>query len=198
MVSIGRTPNVDGLGLERVGVQFDRRYGITVDDRLRSTNPRIFAAGDVASKYKFTHAADFMARIVIQNALFMGRAKVSDLVIPWCTFTTPELAHVGIYPGEAESQGVEIDTLTQPLHSVDRAILDGATNGFVRVHVKKGTDKILGATVVAENAGDLIGEITLAMKNRIGLKAIGADDSPLSDACRRDSKNWVTCTTGRG
>jgi pyruvate/2-oxoglutarate dehydrogenase complex dihydrolipoamide dehydrogenase (E3) component len=178
LVGIGRAPNVDGIGLETVGVEFDSRNGVEVNDRLQTTNPRIFAAGDVATRYKFTHSADFMARIVIQNALFMGRAKASKLVIPWTTFTSPELAHVGIYPNDAKRQGIEIDTFTQPMSGVDRAILEGETDGFVRVHVQRGTDKILGATVVATNAGDMIGELTLALKNGIGLKAIGSTIHP--------------------
>ncbi len=178
LVGIGRTPNVDGLGLETVGVQYDSRTGVEVNDRLQTTNPQIFAAGDVCSKYKFTHAADFMARLVVRNALFMGRGKVSDLIIPWATYTSPELAHVGLTPQDAEQQGIEIETFTQDFNEVDRAILDGETNGFVRVHVKKGTDQILGATIVAQNAGDLIGEITLAMTNRIGLSKIGAAIHP--------------------
>jgi pyruvate/2-oxoglutarate dehydrogenase complex dihydrolipoamide dehydrogenase (E3) component len=178
LVGIGRTPNVDGMGLELAGVNFDSRRGIDVNDRLQTSNPNIFAAGDVASKYKFTHAADFMARIVIGNALFMGRGKASALTVPWATYTSPELAHVGMQPGEAEQQGIEIDTYTQPMSGVDRAILEGETEGFVRVHVRKGTDKIVGATVVATNAGDLIGEITLAMKNGLGLKKIGSTIHP--------------------
>lgn len=178
LVGIGRTPNVDGMGLEEAGVRFDARMGIDVNDRLQSTNPNIFAAGDVASKYKFTHAADFMARLVIGNALFMGRGKASALTVPWATYTSPELAHVGRTKKEAEDEGIQIDTYTQPLDGVDRAILEGETDGFVRVHVKKGTDKIVGATVVAANAGDLIGELTLAMKNGLGLKKIGSTIHP--------------------
>ncbi len=178
LIGIGRTPNVDNLGLETVGVQFDLQKGVEVNDYLQTTNPRIYAAGDVASKYKFTHAADFMARNVIQNALFRGRKKVSSLVIPWCTYTSPELAHVGLNPKEAERQGIEIDTYTQELAEVDRAILEGTTEGFVRVHVGKGTDKIVGATIVAENAGDMIGEISLAMTHNLGLKKIGSAIHP--------------------
>lgn len=178
LVGIGRTPNVDDMGLEAAGVRFDARRGIDVNDRLQTSNPNIFAAGDVASKYKFTHAADFMARIVIGNALFMGRGKASALTVPWATYTSPELAHVGMQPAEAERQGIEIDTYTQPMSGVDRAILEGETEGFVRVHVRKGTDKIVGATVVATNAGDLIGEITLAMKNGLGLKKIASTIHP--------------------
>ena len=178
LVGIGRAPNVSGMGLENAGVEYDNRNGIEVNDRLQTTNPSIYAAGDVASKFKFTHVADFQARIVIQNALFMGRSKASALTVPWATYTSPELAHVGIYPSEAEQQGIEIDTYTQPMSGVDRAILEGETEGFVRVHVKKGTDKILGATVVAKNAGDMISEISLAMTHGLGLKKIGSTIHP--------------------
>lgn len=174
LVGIGRTPNVDGLGLDVVGVQAHPQLGIEVDDRLRTTNRRIFAAGDVCSKYKFTHAADFLARIVIQNALFMGRAKASKLIIPWCTYTSPEVAHVGIYPAQATEQGIELSTFTQPLSGVDRAILDGQDEGFVRVYCKRGSDRILGATIVAAHAGEMIGEIVMAMKQHMGLGKIAS------------------------
>ncbi|MEM7051093.1 MAG: mercuric reductase [Acidobacteriota bacterium] len=170
LVAAGRAPNLD-LGLEAAGVEA-HKHGIVVDDRLRTSNPNIFAAGDVASKYQFTHAADAMARIVIQNALFFGRKKVSDLVLPWCTYTSPEIAHVGLYEQEAKDQGHEVDTLTLPLDDVDRALLDGEEEGFLRVHVKKGTDKVLGATLVAEHAGDMIGELALATTAGIGLGTI--------------------------
>ncbi len=169
LIAAGRQPNVEGLGLESVGVDYDNRDGVSVDDRLRTTNRNIFAAGDVCSKYKFTHAADFMARTVVRNALFWGRSKVSELIIPWCTYTSPELAHVGLTSNEAKSQNIEIDTYTQDLAEVDRAILDGETNGFVQVHTKAGSDRILGATIVSEHAGDLIGEIVTAMQAGIGL-----------------------------
>ena len=173
LVAVGRAPNVAGLNLETAGVEFDTRTGIQVNDKLQTTNPRIYAAGDICSRFKFTHAADFMARIVIQNALFMGRAKASALTIPWCTYTSPEIAHVGLSEREANEQNIAIDTLTQEFSDVDRAILEGETDGFVKAHTKKGTDQILGATIVAKNAGDMISEITLAMKHRIGLKKIG-------------------------
>ncbi|MDA0807476.1 MAG: mercuric reductase [Planctomycetota bacterium] len=188
LIGIGRTPNVDGMGLENVGVKFDTRNGIEVTDNLQTTNPKIYAAGDVCSKYKFTHAADFMARIVIGNTLFMGRGKASTLTIPWATYTSPELAHVGLGPDEAKRRGVKIDTFTQPLNGVDRAILEGDDEGFVRIHVKKGTDKIVGATIVATNAGDMISEITLAMTHGLGLKKIASTIHPYptqGDAIRK-------------
>ena len=177
LVAVGRAPNVEGLGLEAVGVEFDKK-GVKVNDRLQTANPRIYACGDICSPYQFTHAADFMARIVIQNALFKGRAKASSLIIPWATYTSPEIAHVGLYEREAKEKGIKVDTFTQELSKVDRAILDGETEGFVRIHVRKGTDEIVGATVVATHAGELIGELTLAMKGKLGLKTIGGTIHP--------------------
>lgn len=168
LVAAGRAPNLEGLGLDAAGVKFTR-HGIEVDDRLRTTNPRIYACGDVATRYQFTHTADAQARIVIQNALFKGRAKASALTIPWCTYTTPEIAHVGLSEKEAREKGMQVDTVTVELSTVDRAILDGQDEGFLRVHLQKGTDKILGATLVAEHAGDMIGELCLAITHGIGL-----------------------------
>lgn len=178
LVAAGRAPNVQNLGLEAAGVQYDRRAGVQVNDRLQTTNSRIYAAGDICSNFKFTHAADFMARIVIQNALFLGRAKASALTIPWCTYTTPEIAHVGLSETEASEKNIAIDTYTQELSDVDRAILDSETEGFVKIHLQKGTDRIVGATIVATNAGDMISEVTLAMKGGMGLKAVGATIHP--------------------
>lgn len=177
LVSVGRAPNVDGMNLDGVGVEYHKK-GITVNDRMQTTNPMIYAAGDVCSPFQFTHAADFMARIVIQNALFKGRKKSSSLVIPWCTYTSPEIAHVGLYEHQAKERNIEIDTYVQKFHDVDRAILEGEENGFVKVLVKKGTDQIVGSTIVARSAGDLISEVTLAMTNRIGLGKIAATIHP--------------------
>lgn len=188
LVAVGRAPNVDSLNLEAVNVEYDSKKGVVVDDRLKTTNPNIYAAGDVCSKYQFTHAADFMARTVIQNTLFMGRKKLSELVIPWCTYTEPELAHVGLTESQAKEQNVEIDTFEQDLAEVDRAILEGQTEGFVKIHVAKGTDRIVGATIVAANAGDMIGEVSLAMTNKIGLGAIASSIHPYptqADAIRK-------------
>ena len=177
LVAVGRAPNVEGLNLEAVGVAYDQK-GVTVDDHLRTTNPRIFAAGDICSPWQFTHAADFMARIVLQNALFFGRKRVSALTIPWTTYTSPELARVGLNEHEARKRGVAIDTFTQRMADVDRAILAGETAGFVRVHVRQGTDEILGATIVAEHAGEMISELTLAMTHGLGLGKIASTIHP--------------------
>jgi pyruvate/2-oxoglutarate dehydrogenase complex dihydrolipoamide dehydrogenase (E3) component len=172
LVAAGRAPNVEHLGLEAAGVQYDRRKGVQVDDRLQTTNPRIFAAGDVCMAYKFTHAADAAARIVIQNALFRGAKKLGALTVPWCTYTDPEIAHVGMYERDAKKQGIEVDTYVRPLAEVDRSVLDGEDEGFVKVHLKKGTDTIVGATIVAAHAGDMISELTLAMVGKLGLGTI--------------------------
>ncbi|MBM2804261.1 MAG: mercuric reductase, partial [Deltaproteobacteria bacterium] len=143
LVSVGRTPNLENLGLDAAGVRYNLR-GVEVDERLRTSNGRIFAAGDICSRFQFTHAADAMARIVIANSLFMARRKVTDLVMPWCTYTDPEIAHVGYYEKDARAAGFDVATLTQPMSEVDRAILDGEAEGFARVHYDKKTAKILG------------------------------------------------------
>ena len=182
LVGVGRAPNVEGLGLEEAGVSCDRT-GVQVDARLRTTNRRIYAAGDICFPFKFTHTADAMAQIVIQNALFphpfgLGMASTESLNIPWCTYTEPEVAHVGMYEADARKKGIEVETFTQPLADVDRAVLDGEDAGFARVHVRKGTDRILGATIVAADAGNLISEVTVAMKAGAGLGTIGAAIHP--------------------
>lgn len=178
LIAVGRAPNVEGMDLESAGVEFDTKKGVHVNDRLQTSNPRIFAAGDICSPYQFTHAADFMARIVIQNSLFRGRKKMSALKIPWCTYTSPEVAHVGFYEKEAKEKEIDVTTFTQDLKQVDRALLDGEAEGFVRVHVRKGSDEILGASIVAAHAGDMISELTLAMTAGAGLGTVGGAIHP--------------------
>jgi len=172
LIGVGRAPNVEDLNLEAAGVEYDLKKGVTVNDFLQTTNPRIYAAGDICLQHKFTHTADASARIVIQNALFLGRKKLSALTIPWTTFTDPEIAHVGMYEKDARERGIEVDTFVRHLREVDRAIVDGEDAGFVKVHVKRGTDRILGATIVAAHAGEMVSEISLAIVNGLGLKAI--------------------------
>lgn len=192
LVAAGRAPNVEGLGLEAAEIRFTNR-GIEVDDHLRTTNPRVYACGDVATRYQFTHTADAQARIVIQNALFRGRSKASALTIPWCTYTTPEVAHVGVIEKEAREKGIELDTVTVQLSTVDRALLDGADEGFLKVHLKKGTDQILGGTLVAEHAGDMIGELCLAITHGIGLGKIASVIHPYptqGEALKKAADAW--------
>ena len=182
LIGIGRAPNVEGLGLETVGVEYDRS-GVKVNNRLQTTNPRIYAAGDICFPFKFTHTADAMAQIVIQNALFphpfgLAYAGTESLIIPWCTYTQPEIAHVGLYETEAKSKGYEVQTYTYTLDEVDRAILDGEDQGFARIHVQKGSDKILGATIVAAHAGEMISEFTVLMNTGQGVKTLTSTIHP--------------------
>lgn len=173
LVGAGRAPNVSGLNLEGVGVRFDERQGIEVDDFLQTTRPNIFAAGDVCLRWKFTHAADFAARIVIQNALFsvggLGRKRLSSLTMPWCTYTDPEIAQVGLSHREAEARGLTVDTWTQKFEHVDRAITDGEEPGLVKILTDRGKGRILGATIVARHAGEMISELSTAMAGGVTL-----------------------------
>jgi pyruvate/2-oxoglutarate dehydrogenase complex dihydrolipoamide dehydrogenase (E3) component len=172
LVATGRKPNVDGLNLESAKVRYDPAKGIEVNERLQTSNENVFAVGDVATKYQFTHVSDFMARMVVRNALFFGRDKFSNLLIPWCTYTDPEVAHVGLYEHDLDERGIKYKTFTRRFAEVDRAIVEGETDGFVRVHVKQGTDQILGASIVHPHAGDMISEITLAMQSKTGLGSL--------------------------
>jgi pyruvate/2-oxoglutarate dehydrogenase complex dihydrolipoamide dehydrogenase (E3) component len=177
-VGVGTIPNVHGLELEAAGVAYDGAGGIRVDDFLRTSNPRIFAAGDVCTGNKFPHIESAAARIVVANALFFGRQRLSAEAIPWCTFTDPEIAHVGMYVTEARKKNIPVKTFTVLMHEVDRAIADGEEEGFVKLHVREGTGKILGATVVASHAGDLINEISLAMSAGLDLYALARVNQP--------------------
>jgi pyruvate/2-oxoglutarate dehydrogenase complex dihydrolipoamide dehydrogenase (E3) component len=178
LVGVGTEPNVQGLDLEAAGVVYDDARGIRIDDFLRTTNPRIFAAGDVCGEHKFPHIEGVAGRIVVANALLRGRQRLSAEVIPWCTFTDPEVAHVGLYVTEARRKNIPVKTFTVLMHEVDRAITDGEEEGFVKVHVREGTGEILGATVVASHAGDLINEISLAMSAGLDLQALARVNQP--------------------
>lgn len=173
LVATGRAPNVHNMGLEKAGVAYDRD-GVRVDDYLRTTNPNIYAVGDVATRFKFTHVADFMARIVVKNALFFGTEKMSNLLIPWATYTEPEVAHVGLYPVDLDAQGIAYDTYVRRFEDVDRAILEDDDQGFVKIICAKGGDDILGATIVCSDAGDMISEISVAMRAEMGLGTLAS------------------------
>jgi pyruvate/2-oxoglutarate dehydrogenase complex dihydrolipoamide dehydrogenase (E3) component len=178
LVGAGRSPNVEGLNLEVAGVNYNQRRGVIVNDYLQTSNPHIYAAGDICSDLKFTHAADAAARIVIKNALFspfgLGRSKVSNLVMSWVTFTDPEIAHVGMYASDARAKGIETSEIKIPFTNVDRAIFDGETEGFVKILHQKGSDRILGGTIVARHAGEMIGEISLAIVAKQGLNTLSS------------------------
>jgi pyruvate/2-oxoglutarate dehydrogenase complex dihydrolipoamide dehydrogenase (E3) component len=206
LVGIGRAPNVEGLGLETVGVEYDTRNGVKVNARLQTTNPKIYAAGDICFPFKFTHTADAMAQIVIQNALFphplgLGYASTDSLIIPWCTYTEPEVAHVGMYEADAKAKGIDVETFTFRLEEIDRAILDDEEDGFARVHVKKGTDRLVGATIVAAHAGDLISELTVVMKAGKGLSTIAGTIHPYptqAEVIKKVANAWRKTTLSEG
>jgi len=172
LTGTGREPNIEGLNLEAAGVHYDADHGICVNHFLQTSNRRIYAAGDVCLEHKFTHSADASARIVVRNALFLRRQPLSALTIPWCTYTDPQIAHVGCYVRQAHEEHISVKTFTVPMHDVDRAIADGEEAGFVKIHFKEGTDRILGATIVGRHAGEMINEVTLAMVAGIGLRTL--------------------------
>ena len=176
LLAVGRKPNVDSLNLEVANVKYHKR-GVEINDYMQTSNPNIYAIGDVAVPYQFTHVADATARIAVQNALFFGRQKFSNLVVPWVTYTDPEVAHVGMYEKDAKEKGIAIDTYTVYLNEMDRGLADGE-EGFVRIHTEKGSDKIVGGTIVARHAGEMLGEITLAMTAKIGLKTLASTIHP--------------------
>ncbi len=178
LLATWRRPNTEGLNLEAAKVDYDNDRGVVVDDRLRTTNRRIYAAGDVCSKFQFTHAADAFARIAVGNALLGLRRRVSRLQIPWSTYTAPEIAQIGIQPWSAARRGIKIDSFMQSFNGVDRCILDGETDGFVKLYVRPHSDKIIGGTIVGRHAGELIGFVSLAMTNNIGLKRMAGTIFP--------------------
>lgn len=193
LIAAGRRPTVAGVGLDQAGIEHDLDRGVRVDDRLRTTNPAIYAAGDVAGRHLFTHMADAEARIVLRNALFPGRRKASALHVPWCTFTDPEVARVGHSTGSAAEAGITVDSFARPLARVDRFVVEGEEAGFARVHVRRGSDEIVGATVVGAHAGEMIGLVALAMKAGAGLATFGDTVFPYptrSEALRGVAHEW--------
>lgn len=166
LLGVGRVPSVEGYGLEQAGVAFDRRKGIATDDHLRTGNPDIYA---IPARYNLTHVVRELAGIAVHNACAEGQGSASALTIPWCTYTDPEIAHVGLTEQDARAQGSAVHTVMVELAGVGRAILDGETDGFVKLHVRAGHDELLGATVVAAHAGEMISELTVAMVAGIGL-----------------------------
>ena len=202
LTGTGRVPSVDGLGLEAAGVNFDRDHGVHVNDFLRTSNRHIYAAGDVCLEQKFNDTADATARMAVHNALRLGRQRLSNLTVPWCTYTDPEVAHVGLYVRQARERDIPVKTYTVLMQDVDRAVADSEEVGFVKIHVREGSDRILGATIVARHAGEMIGEITLAMVAGVGLRTLSRVMHPYptqaqaitlaADACRRASRERKT------
>jgi pyruvate/2-oxoglutarate dehydrogenase complex dihydrolipoamide dehydrogenase (E3) component len=169
LVAAGRAPRVDDMGLEQAGVAFTRK-GVTVDAHLQTSQPGVWAAGDVVGSLQFTHLADHHARVLVRNILFpWWKQSVDTRVLPWCTYTSPEVGRVGLGEQDAQRDGIAVDVFRVDLHDLDRAIVDGEETGFARVLTARGTDRILGATVVGAHGGDLVHEIALAMKLGAGL-----------------------------
>ena len=174
LVAVGRRPNTDGLGLDAVGITTDERGAVEVDEYLRTSVPTVYACGDVIAPYQFTHTASHEAWYASVNSLFgpFRRFKVDYSVIPWTTFTDPEVARVGLNEQEAASQGIAVEVTRYELAELDRALADGEGRGFVKVLTPPGKDRILGATIVGHHAGDLLAEFIMAMKWGLGLKKI--------------------------
>jgi pyruvate/2-oxoglutarate dehydrogenase complex dihydrolipoamide dehydrogenase (E3) component len=172
LVSVGRVPNTAGLRLEAAGVKADPVRGIVTDDFLRTSNRRIFAAGDVCMPQKYTHVACSTARIAVHNLVHGPKLRCSTLIIPWCTFCSPEIAHVGLQVWEARERSIPVKTYTVLMHDVHRAITDRQETGFVKLHAAEGTDRIVGATIVAARASEMINEVCVAMHHGIGLRGL--------------------------
>ena len=172
LVAAGRRANVEDLSLDRAGIEV-RDGLVVVDDKLRTTNKRVFAAGDVCSRLQLTHHADAHARIVVRNALFGPTAGTRELVIPQCTYTDPEIAEIGKSEEKLEQEGIPFDSYRVEIGELDRSKTQGDPQGFVRVLTAKGRDAILGATIVGHDAGEQIAPLCLAMPNGLGLGALG-------------------------
>ncbi|CAM9191590.1 unnamed protein product [Discosporangium mesarthrocarpum] len=193
----GRAPNVFGVGLDEAGVDYDNRRGVVIDDYFRTTSPNIYACGDCASPYKFTHAADWQARVAIRNMFLGDKTKQSDLLIPWCTYTEPEVAHVGKYESELDEKGIEYESFLRNMADVDRCRCEGITSGFAKITVEKGSGgKILGATVVGPNAGDMISELTICIQNGVTIAQLAGTIHPYPTAaeCVRQAANMYIKT----
>ena len=176
LIATGRTPNLLALNLKAAGVDYDAN-GVKVNAYLQTSQPHIYAAGDITNSLKFTHTADFTARIVVRNILMpfqFLRQKVDWSVVPWCTYTDPEVAHVGLGEEEARRKNIGYDLFVVPLEDIDRAVVESEELGFAKILAAKGSDKILGSTIVATHAGDLLHEFVLAMKASIGLGTIAS------------------------
>jgi pyruvate/2-oxoglutarate dehydrogenase complex dihydrolipoamide dehydrogenase (E3) component len=176
LLAVGRCPMMKALNLEAAGVKYTAN-GVEVNEYLQTSQPHIYAAGDIANRLKFTHTADYTARVVVRNILMpfqFLRQKVDWSVVPWCTYTDPEVAHVGLGEKEAKQKNVAYDLFVVPLEDVDRAVVESEEAGFAKILTAKRSDKILGATIVAPHAGDLLHEFVLAMKAGIGLGKISS------------------------
>ncbi|MFO8098193.1 MAG: FAD-dependent oxidoreductase [Salinibacter sp.] len=192
LLATGRTANVDGLNLDAAGVEFTKT-GVTVNDRCRTSQSHIYAAGDVTGRYQFTHMSNHMAKVAVTNALLKVPSKMDIDHVPWVTYTDPELAHVGAHASDLDADGVSYETYRFPYSKLDRAITEGETTGQIKVHAKSFTGKILGVSVLGAHAGELITSFTLAMRNGVTLRNIGDTIHPYpawGEGTRRVADQW--------
>jgi pyruvate/2-oxoglutarate dehydrogenase complex dihydrolipoamide dehydrogenase (E3) component len=209
LIATGRRANSDNLGLENAGIELEQNH-IKVDERLRTTNKHVYACGDITGGYQFTHMAEHQAGVVLRNALFHLPAKVEKRVIPWCTFTDPEVARVGLSETEAKDQGIEHRVYTFPFHDMDRAQTDGATAGFAKI-ITTPKGKLLGAALVGPQAGELIHEYVLALSKKMKAAdlsnfihiypTLAQINRRVADMRRKEgltpaAKKWIKCIFG--
>lgn len=172
LLSVGRVANTERLNLSAAGVDCVPDGGVRVDDFLRTANPDIYAAGDVCMSHKFTNVAEASGRMAILNAFAHGKHRCSRMIVPWCTYCDPEIAHVGMHVWDARRRSIPVKTFTVMMQDVDRAITDGRDDGFVKIHVREGTDEIIGATIVASRASEMINEISVIMNAGVGMRRL--------------------------
>ena len=164
---------MENLGLEKAGVEYDKDNGIKINPKCQTTNSNIYAVGDCCTKLQFTHMAYKMGEIAVLNSLVFGSRKWTDLLVPRVTYTDPEVAQIGLNTGELEAEGKKFDTYTHLMKDNERAICDGEEKGFTKIFTEKNSGKILGSVIVAGRAGEMLNEITLAMKHKISIGSLG-------------------------
>jgi pyruvate/2-oxoglutarate dehydrogenase complex dihydrolipoamide dehydrogenase (E3) component len=172
LLSVGRTANTEQLKLEVAGVERAPGGRVQVDDCLRTSNADVYAAGDVCMAHQFTNIAEASGRMAILNAFERGEHRCSQMIVPWCTYCDPEIAHIGMHIGDARRQSIPVKSFTVMMQDVDRAIADGRDDGFVKIHIREGTDEIIGATIVASRASEMINEIAVIMNAKVGMRQL--------------------------
>jgi pyruvate/2-oxoglutarate dehydrogenase complex dihydrolipoamide dehydrogenase (E3) component len=172
LVTTGRVVNTEELSLRGAGIECNSEGAIDVDDLLRTANVNVYAAGDVCLPHKFTNAAAATGRMAVLNAFDGGNHRVSRMIVPWCTYCDPEIAHIGMQLWDARRQSIPVKTYTIMMQDVDRAITDGRDDGFVKIHLRGETDEIIGATIVASRASEMINELAVIMNAKVGMRQL--------------------------
>jgi pyruvate/2-oxoglutarate dehydrogenase complex dihydrolipoamide dehydrogenase (E3) component len=195
LLSIGRVPNVEELDLDAAGIDCEPDRGIKVDDFLRTSNVDVYAAGDVCERLNFTNVAESSGRLAVRNA-FSGLGERQSHLIPWCTYCSPEVAHIGMGLRQARRRDISVKSYTVMMQDIDRAITDAQDDGFVKIYVREGTDTIVGATIVAARASEMINEISVIMSAGIGMRQLAniLHTYPAqSDAIRLAAMAFINC-----